>query len=201
MESKEGVAIFCGDEDSRGWIRKIILAVIFLQFLVGFHSGEWRVGGWQSLYWPDEWPWQPSLGRWFLRLKIGSLSQRTGLRPRGEIGVEPPSHRWWRKSKRGSAGWSEATSFGGAILVRNGPRLQAIQKGAWVEKRAGQWPSLFSAKVVGDFPRDEDLMPHARWHERWSCPPPILVATAELSRCSVEPASLRFHCESNRLET
>lgn len=138
---------------------------------MGFHSGEWRVGGWQSLYWPDEWPWQPSLGRWVLRLKIGSLSQRTGLRPRGEIGVEPPSHRWWRKSERGSAGWSEATSFGGAILVRNGPRLQAIQKGTWVEKRAGQWPSLFPAKVVGDFPRDEDWMPQAHWLERWALPP------------------------------
>lgn len=55
MESQEGAAIFCGDEDSRGCIRKILSAVILLQVFSEFP--QWGVGGWQPLYWPDEWPW------------------------------------------------------------------------------------------------------------------------------------------------
>ena len=42
MESQEGVAIFCGDEDSRGWIRTIILAVILLQIFSGLP--QWLAG-------------------------------------------------------------------------------------------------------------------------------------------------------------
>ena len=111
-----------------------------------------------------------------------------------------PSLRWWREGERGADGWNGDGFLAGQCGVETGLDGRISGEDLGREK----WRTMAATSSSGSesrFPRDSDRMPQARWHEQWSWNLPIIVAATELSRCSVEPASLRFYCKSNRLET